>query len=419
MIFGDDDTYKITYSYQVWTTWQETENMTVVYSESYSKEAKEGEEVYIPSLSTNGSYLFPLPGFPDEVLFCASGMVVEGGGNPDQLETIDDYPNGFLIPSMIAEPVDIVMNYGPLYDTVYCIDYYENDAGEYEATNQRQYQWSIGSPVKLAQKEVEGYTFNSELSNLEEFVELRYLGDEPYTLTRYYDKVKDDTPDPEEGEDPEPVDPDPTDPDDGGDEEEIIDDTDPEPEDPDTGDESGDVDDTEPEEVVDDEPTVDDKPDNSGNTEKAEDTDETKKQSQVNERTVSTESEPDPYSFEAAAQEIPNKNKESKEPTTSTINNGATPLTRSGFIQNWALLNLILMLGTVLCLLKLSKKKYNLAAIILPILSILVFILTENTFAPMVFVDKWTILMAIMYVVEVLLRWLGKKEYTEEEQIRL
>ena len=83
--------------------------------------------------------------------------------------------------------------------------------------------------------------------------------------------------------------------------------------------------------------------------------------------------------------------------------------------KGWALVNLILVITTALALLKFSEKKYNIPAIILPVASILLFVFTENTENPMIWVDKWTIWMVAIYVVELICRLVGKKDQKEEE----
>ena len=83
----------------------------------------------------------------------------------------------------------------------------------------------------------------------------------------------------------------------------------------------------------------------------------------------------------------------------------------------WALLNLILMIMTCLALVKKKddKRKYFFLSIIVPILSILAFVFSENVRNTMVFVDKYTFLMIMLYLIQLLSRFLGKKEDKEEE----
>ncbi len=73
----------------------------------------------------------------------------------------------------------------------------------------------------------------------------------------------------------------------------------------------------------------------------------------------------------------------------------------------WALINLILTLFTILLLLQFSRDKYkpfHPIGLIIPIISVLVFVFTEHTCYPMRYVDKWTILMLILFIVQFILR---------------
>lgn len=85
--------------------------------------------------------------------------------------------------------------------------------------------------------------------------------------------------------------------------------------------------------------------------------------------------------------------------------------------QVWALVNLITMIMTALALLKLDSRKYNIFNIILAVGSILMFVFTENTQNPMVLVDRWTILMVIIYILMVIRRLVSPKEDEEEEEV--
>lgn len=84
--------------------------------------------------------------------------------------------------------------------------------------------------------------------------------------------------------------------------------------------------------------------------------------------------------------------------------------------EYWALLNLILMFLTILCLIRRKEGRgYNIFSILLPLLSVGLFLLTENIHNPMIIVDTWTIFMAIILGFEILARRLGKKNEDEED----
>lgn len=112
--------------------------------------------------------------------------------------------------------------------------------------------------------------------------------------------------------------------------------------------------------------------------------------------------------------------------------------------DDWALLNLILMVLTVLVALadgilyfRDPRDKYGdeyeyeddededeeirrhglprIAAFIVAIASVILFFLTEDITDPMIWVDEYTIWMLLLFVIAVLLSMLSKKEYEEEE----
>ena len=87
-------------------------------------------------------------------------------------------------------------------------------------------------------------------------------------------------------------------------------------------------------------------------------------------------------------------------------------------VGHWALVNLILMLGSALGMLKLEEeKKYNIFNVVFAVTPIIFFVFTENTFTPMVLVDKYTLFMAVLFVGEILshIFMIKKKEEKQEE----
>ena len=124
----------------------------------------------------------------------------------------------------------------------------------------------------------------------------------------------------------------------------------------------------------------------------------------------------------------------------------AAPLDMGGA---WALVNLILtiltVLGSILLLIGYIGKKqkeredengnvilnaegeaetddikkkggWRLASIIPAVAAVIAFILTENMRLPMVLVDKWTLLMVIIALVQLLVAYFSKKKTQEPEQ---
>ena len=75
------------------------------------------------------------------------------------------------------------------------------------------------------------------------------------------------------------------------------------------------------------------------------------------------------------------------------------------------------MLSSALGLLKLEEdKKYNVFNVMFAITPIIFFVFTENTFTPMVLIDKYTLFMAILFVCEVLSHVFMLKKKKEEEK---
>ena len=396
----EEQTYTVTYTHRVWDQWAECEDGNLLSEATYSNEYKVGDEVWMPSIVTNGEYLFSLPGHPAEVLWAHASTILLGGGNPEELGAEFIYPDGYLIPSMIPENVDLIYNYGPLYDTVRCEDYMEDDNGEYQLVSSSDHMCSIGYDVKRGVKEIEGYTFNEGLSNLLVHVTLRTVEDSLYKLTRYYDKIK-PAPEPEPdpgipGPDPEPE-PTPT----------------PEPEKPVT-------------------PVTPINPGGGGDGEDYEPDESTI----INTAVVETPTRTVFISgITADGEETDNVAK------AKTINEIKIPLAKTE--ETWALVNLICVVVTVVVSLilvilgwynrwrrrniELDEKYYNdyqfwlrnkiilrIVNLLIAIVSIVVFILTENIFLKLVFIDRFTPLMVVLAILAIGVAFFSKyvvKEY--------
>lgn len=95
---------------------------------------------------------------------------------------------------------------------------------------------------------------------------------------------------------------------------------------------------------------------------------------------------------------------------------------------HWALINLISAIGSVLfgILLLVSKheddeetrkrnRMWKIVAVVDALAAIVVFVLTENMKLSMVLVDKWTILMVLLFIVNIVSFAFGKKYHDEEE----
>ena len=116
------------------------------------------------------------------------------------------------------------------------------------------------------------------------------------------------------------------------------------------------------------------------------------------------------------------------------IEDQKTPLANAQ--DKWALLNLILMILTVLLCLWMAagtllrnqdddrnedektvkrKKILKLLSLIPAIAAVIAFILTEDMTLPMQMTDKWTILMLVIFIVQVVMRVLTKNKKDEED----
>ena len=112
-----------------------------------------------------------------------------------------------------------------------------------------------------------------------------------------------------------------------------------------------------------------------------------------------------------------------------TIEDEEIPMAAGEVEKNWALVNLILMIISILVLVKLPRKNdeekdyeykhhNNIIGVVLAIATAVMFILTENVWLPMTLVDSWTIWMAIICGGAIVARFFSrttKEEIKEEE----
>ena len=123
------------------------------------------------------------------------------------------------------------------------------------------------------------------------------------------------------------------------------------------------------------------------------------------------------------------------QPEPTTIKEVATP--QAAPEGAWALLNLILtiiscIIAIVLIFAKKKSenkeytdeekkdirgiKRFKIYSILIGIISIIVFILTEDMTLPMILIDKWTILMAIFTIVEIINIFIIRHKSKEEDE---
>ncbi len=162
-----------------------------------------------------------------------------------------------------------------------------------------------------------------------------------------------------------------------------------------------------------------------------------------------------------AAEDTQNKNSQNEDGVTNTPDPSVTPDTRPEVeieddqtpeivIEDedtpesgaaWALLNLILTNVVVIASIymlfrhfkdkeddeenkekgnerKLEKKgRYRIISIVVAIISIITFILTEDMTLPMIIVDRWTPLMVVYALVQSLVAYKSKQEYKDREEV--
>ena len=86
-------------------------------------------------------------------------------------------------------------------------------------------------------------------------------------------------------------------------------------------------------------------------------------------------------------------------------------------VKTWSLINLILLFGTVFTLVNIgSSKKYNIFNFVFVICSILMFIWFENIHDHMILVNKYTIIMVLLYAAQLLSRILAKEKDQDKDE---
>lgn len=133
---------------------------------------------------------------------------------------------------------------------------------------------------------------------------------------------------------------------------------------------------------------------------------------------VTPEQEPDP---DPEPEPTPEVTKELELPEAPAeepaeeIEDEETPLASDGG-RAWALVNLILTILTIIAVIAAKNGKSRLLGAAIGLLSVVVFILTEDMRNPMVLVDKWTIWMAVIALAQLAVVIFSKKEEKEEAE---
>ena len=355
-------TYTFNVTYNFYGDWNSEE---IVYSESYTKELTADDSFSVENLAKTIGY--DGTGYECREWFCGSIEVVGGDSQIGTVEYEINYTDFSLNGEMVPGPVDIIYNYSPYNDYLYMNHYLQNDNGEYELAQTKRYAGYMYdfSAVTYSSIFLEFEGYEADTDRIESGnIRLRKVGEAPLTLNCYYNKIvqatPSPTPTPEATSTPTPT-PAPT---------------------------------AKPTKVSTPKPTA------CPTIEPTE--------------IPTTESTIEP-TIEPTALPIA---KTTIEPTEEPIiiediediEEVGVPLGLIGG-ESWALINLICMILTAIGLIKIRKeKKYNIFMIIIPIISILIFVFTEHTCYPMTYVDKYTGVMVLLFVLEALMHFIVKKE---------
>ena len=128
---------------------------------------------------------------------------------------------------------------------------------------------------------------------------------------------------------------------------------------------------------------------------------------------------------EETPQASPDTDADKEEDKTENIEDEETAQAGAPGEGNWALLNLILMAltvvaGLVMLALRFARKTgmAHLLGIVPAIVALVAFFVTEDMSLPMAMTDKWTLIMALIAVVQVVLLVLGRNGAQEDDQPR-
>lgn len=128
---------------------------------------------------------------------------------------------------------------------------------------------------------------------------------------------------------------------------------------------------------------------------------------------------------EETPQASPDTDADKEEDKTENIEDEETAQAGAPGEGNWALLNLILMALTVVAGLAMLALRFarktgmaHLLGIVPAIVALVAFFVTEDMSLPMAMTDKWTLIMALIAVVQVVLLVLGRNGAQEDDQPR-
>lgn len=122
---------------------------------------------------------------------------------------------------------------------------------------------------------------------------------------------------------------------------------------------------------------------------------------------------PDPVIEIVESEDLPIEEEKNIGPDFEIHEDEDVPLAGIFQSQSWALVNLILLVLTILSLIKIGDRGYTIFSPISVIGSLVLFILTENVYNPMIMVDRWTVWMIVIFVIAILSRVFAKKDKKE------
>lgn len=336
-------------------------NQTVVYTQTLDTQYfKPGDSVYVAGMSKNYTFWANVPGF--ERIAWQGGVYSVHGGNDNDPFIYTGHLN--VTGTMVSEPVNIEFAYAP-YADYYYVEHWCDDI----LVETDKILGFIGTIYAGQYKEYDGFEPESTSSGV---VPLRYTGVEPLTLIVKYKSLTEVTPTPTPTYEPSPP------------------------------------------PKYEDEPTP--TPTATNETTPTPTPTATPTPTIIPSPEVTpTPPTPTPriiYKTEYI-QATPEIRTEYITATPQIIYKTeyveVTPETAETATPHWALVNLILMLLSALGMAKFDKKKkYNIFHIIFGIGAIILFIVTENLLFPMVWVDKYTIFMALIFVGAILSHIFGK-----------
>lgn len=198
-VYAEDSSqqYTITVKYVFHAGYVEDDNIIYQFSGD-TVIAQPGDDVFIPTVGIS-NFSYHIDGYPDEMTWNLGVKEVLGGGNPDPLQD-DDWAN-FHTPSMIAENVDIIFHYCPNTDLCLLEHYFEQQDGSYVLQKTQKTKLGIYEvfayeyDLSKYHLTVDNYTFdeNNENNVLIGYPNFRTVDKNPFVFKYYYNLIQKET----------------------------------------------------------------------------------------------------------------------------------------------------------------------------------------------------------------------------------